>query len=151
MGNIRQRIGVRKRSKKKLFGLPLYDIAFGIDPETNQLRGRARGIIALGDTATGIIAFGQVARGGIAFGQVALGGVAFGLVAVGAVAGGAVAAGLLFSFAGYLAFSPLCAFGTVAVGIWSAFGAFSFGINAHGTVVAIGKCAGSIAGFHLFR
>ena len=44
--------GVRKRSEKKLFGLPLYDIAIGADPEKDEKRGRARGIIAIGDIAT---------------------------------------------------------------------------------------------------
>jgi hypothetical protein len=39
--------GVRKRSEATLFGLPLVSIAVEPDPENNELRGHARGIIAI--------------------------------------------------------------------------------------------------------
>ena len=43
--------GIRKRSEKALCGLPLVDIAIGSDPEKNDMRGHAHGIIAIGDIA----------------------------------------------------------------------------------------------------
>src|SRR5688572_15227365 len=70
--------GVRKRSEMKLFGLPLYDISLGPSADKNEVRGHARGIIAIGDIATGIIAFGGMARG-----VVACGGLAIGLISLG--------------------------------------------------------------------
>ena len=51
---------------------PLLSIALGPDPQTNEGRGFARGIIAIGD-----IAFGFVALGGISFGGITIGGVHF--------------------------------------------------------------------------
>ena len=53
--------GIRKRSATMLWGLPLYDIAMGPDPEKGELRGHARGIIAVGDFATGVLAIGGMA------------------------------------------------------------------------------------------
>ncbi len=50
--------GIRKTSSIKIFGLPLYDIAMGPDPERGTMRGHARGIIAIGDTARGVFAIG---------------------------------------------------------------------------------------------
>ncbi len=85
--------GIRKRSKATLFGLPLLDIAMGPDPATGEMRGHARGIIAIGDMATGGFAFGGLARGLIAFGGLALGGLAIGGCAVGAIALGGAAVG----------------------------------------------------------
>jgi hypothetical protein len=90
--------GVRKRSPVEVLGLPLYDIALGPDPERGQLRGHARGFIAIGDFATGVIAIGGLCRGvvalgGLAAGMVSLGGLSLGLLlGLGGVAlgGGAV-------------------------------------------------------------
>jgi hypothetical protein len=65
--------GVRKRSANTLWGLPLYDIAMGPDPDKGELRGHARGVIAIGDFAAGVIAIGGIARGVIAMGGLALG------------------------------------------------------------------------------
>ena len=103
------RRGVRKRSANYLLGLPLYDIAIGPDPEKNEVRGHARGIIAIGDIATGVVAMGGLARGFVAFGGlawgaftlggcsigllVAIGGLAVGLLALGGAAIGLVAVG----------------------------------------------------------
>lgn len=86
--------GKRYRSRATLFGLPVIDVALG--PKDGELRGRAKGIIAIGDIATGGIAIGGVARGVVAFGGVALGGFAWGGAAVGLVsaAGGAAIGGL---------------------------------------------------------
>ena len=98
--------GLRKRSSRTLFGLPLYDIAIGPDPDTGALRGHARGIIAIGDLATGVVALGGLVRGvvavgGVALGLLSLGGLSIGLLlaigggAIGTVAIGGGAAGLV--------------------------------------------------------
>lgn len=90
---------LRKRSSRLLWGLPLYDIALGPDLNQGELRGHARGIIAIGDVATGVLAIGGIARGIIAIGGLALGvllgigGVSSGLLAVGGVAVGGIAVG----------------------------------------------------------
>ena len=83
--------GKRYRSKATLFGWPVIDVAMG--PKNGELRGRAKGIIAIGDIATGGIAFGGLARGvvavgGAAFGAFSFGGFSFGLVT--ALGGGAI-------------------------------------------------------------
>jgi hypothetical protein len=91
--------GIRKRSARCFWGLPLYDIACGADPEKGEVRGHARGIVAIGDIATGVVAFGGIARGGVAIGGVALGLVSLGgcslglLLAIGGLAVGALAFG----------------------------------------------------------
>ena len=74
---------IRRQSRQNLFGIPLYDIAFGPDLEAGELRGHAKGIVAIGDVATGVLAFGGIATGGIA-----VGGLAFGLLSVGGCAVG---------------------------------------------------------------
>lgn len=91
--------GIRRRSPRALWGLPLYDIALGPDPATGEVRGYARGIVAIGDIASGILALGGVARGVIALGGVAVGvvlgvgGLSTGLVAIGGLAIGGIALG----------------------------------------------------------
>jgi hypothetical protein len=86
--------GKRYRSRATLWGLPVIDIALG--PKNGELRGRAKGIIAIGDIATGGIAIGGVARGIVAIGGVALGGFCFGGCSIGlfAALGGAAIGGL---------------------------------------------------------
>jgi hypothetical protein len=89
--------GRRYRSKATLFGLPVIDVAIG--PKDGELRGRAKGIIAIGDVATGGLAVGGITRGvvaigGMAFGLFAVGGLSVGLVsATGGLAVGGLAAG----------------------------------------------------------
>ena len=91
--------GIRKRSDRSYWGLPLYHIALGPDPEKGELRGHARGIIAIGDIATGGLAVGGIARGVVAFGGLALGlvlgfgGLSTGLLAIGGLAVGGIAIG----------------------------------------------------------
>jgi len=96
---------VRLQSKRKLLGLPLYDISIGPDLENGENRGYAKGILACGDVATGVFALGGIAQGGVAIGGLAcgllsLGGGAFGLlgamggVALGGFSFGGVAIGL---------------------------------------------------------
>jgi hypothetical protein len=85
--------GVRRRSAFELAGLPLYDIALGPDPEREQVRGHAKGILAIGDIATGLVALGGLARGGIAIGGLSIGLVSLGGLALGvllAAGGGAI-------------------------------------------------------------
>jgi hypothetical protein len=87
--------GIRKRSDRSFWGLPLYDIALGPDLEKGEIRGHAKGIIAIGDFATGVLAMGGVARGLIAFGGVALGlALGFGGLSTGLLAVGGLAVGL---------------------------------------------------------
>jgi hypothetical protein len=77
--------------------VPAIHIAFG--PKGDELRGKARGIIAIGDDAAGGIAIGGFARGIVAIGGAAIGVAAFGgaavglLTALGGFALGAMAAG----------------------------------------------------------
>lgn len=91
--------GVRKRSNRIYWGLPLYDIAMGPDPEKGEMRGHAKGIIAIGDIATGVLALGGIARGVIALGGLAaglllgIGGLSTGLLAFGGMAIGGIAIG----------------------------------------------------------
>lgn len=111
--------GVRKQSSIRILGLPLYQIATGPDWKAGEMRGHARGIIAIGDLATGVIAIGGLARGIFALGGLAVGLVAFGGAAIGgllAVGGGAV---------GFIALGG-GAFGYYAVG-GGAFGAHVLG------------------------
>ena len=95
---------VRSRAGFEIANLPFYDIAFGPDFERGEVRGHARGVIALGDIATGVLAIGGLARG-----VIAIGGLAVGLVTVGGLSIGALAA------TGGLAIGGL-AFGGGAVG-----------------------------------
>ena len=96
--------GKRYRSRATLFGWPVVDVAIG--PKDGQFRGRAKGIIAIGDVATGAVAIGGIARGivavgGFAIGAFSLGGGAVGLItatgggAVGGMAAGGGALGIL--------------------------------------------------------
>lgn len=90
--------GVRRRSTSTFAGLPLYDLAWGPDPERGEIRGHAKGIIAIGDFATGVLALGGVARGiiaigGLAIGGLSLGGLSVGFGAIGGFAIGGVALG----------------------------------------------------------
>ena len=96
--------GKRYNSKATLFGWPVVSVAFG--PKDGQMRGHAKGIIAIGDIATGGIAVGGISRGvvavgGLALGLFSLGGATVGLVtatggmAVGGMASGGGALGLL--------------------------------------------------------
>ena len=119
--------GTRRRASWNLLGMPFYDIAIGPDPDKKEIRGRAKGFIAIGDRALGVIAIGNFARGGIAIGWAALGLVSIGGIAVGPL----VAVGVL-AFGG-LAFGGVAA-GPVAVGA-DATGIYACGIVARGEAV----------------
>jgi len=115
---------VRWRSSATLLDHPLVSIAFGPDPANGEIRGHARGIIAVGDIATGVIALGGLARGAIAIGGVAIGGLVLGGAALG-----------LLTYAG-LALGYI-AIGGLAVG-YAAIGGLAIGHYAMGGA-AVGK------------
>ena len=110
---------VRRRSSYEFLGLPLYDIAVGPDLAHGQIRGHARGVLAIGDLATGIIAIGGFARGIVAIGGLAFGVVALGGLAVGALAFGGAAIGLVALGGGAVG---VVAMGGGAVGYYAAGG-----------------------------
>lgn len=89
-------LGRRYRSKARLFGLPLIDIAFG--PSHDEKYGKPRGIIAIGDVPTGLLAIGGTARGLVAIGGAAFGGLTLGGFSVGLIsaAGGMAVGSLVF-------------------------------------------------------
>jgi predicted Ser/Thr protein kinase len=91
------------RSRRVLFGLPLYHIVRGYNPATGVIP-VARGIFAIGQVAKGFFAIG-----GRAHGVIAIGGFSTGIVTLGGITFG------LFSLGG-LAVGLLCAVGGMAVG-----------------------------------
>jgi hypothetical protein len=118
---------VRYRSAAEFGGLPLVAIAAGPDLAKGELRGHARGILAIGDIATGVVALGGLARGLVAFGGLAVGVVTFGGASVGALAAvGGLAVGSI-------------AFGGGAIG-WNAIG---------GAAVGTYACGGGAFGDHV--
>ena len=119
--------GIRKRAAWGIGDIPFYDIALGADPERGELRGHARGVIAIGDLATGFLALGGLARGVIALGGLAAGLVSFGGLSIGLLSaiGGLAIGGLALGGA---------AVGGAAVG-GGAFGHYACGGAAHGTYV----------------
>ena len=85
---------MRYKSSSMWLEMPVVAIAVGPDAASNEVRGHARGIIAIGDIATGVVAMGGLARGvvalgGLAIGGIALGGAAFGLLGLGGLRSGA--------------------------------------------------------------
>jgi hypothetical protein len=119
-----QRSPIRWSSSAKFLEYPLVAIAVGPDPAANEVRGHARGVIAIGDMATGFVAIAGIARGGIAIGGLAIGGIAFGGCAIGVLGFGGLA----------LAYF---AFGGLAIG-YAAVGGLAIGVYAMGGV-AFGK------------
>ncbi len=117
--------GVDRRSKRTIFGLPLWHVATGVDPSTGRHR-TARGIIAIGDRAQGVVALGGVAMGVFAFGGASIGLVSWGGLAVGLFAVGGCGVALIAAFAG-MAIAPV-ALGGMAVG-WYTFGGQGFGVH----------------------
>lgn len=125
-----------KKSKKTLFGLPLYHInlcgirMFG--GFRGGFAGKAEGILAIGGTAKGIVAIGLIARGILSLGIVSLGIFSLGAISVGVAALGALAAGV-------------AAGGNVAVGIFAcgnlAVGIYAMGNAAIGNKIALGNYA----------
>ncbi len=119
--------GIRFRSSFTFADLPLVAVAAGPDLERGELRGHAKGIIAVGDIATGVIAMGGLARGVVAIGGLAIGGVSLGGLSLGVVAAvGGLAIGSV-AFGGG-------AIGGVAIGGGAA-GYYACGGGAAGTYV----------------
>jgi len=120
-------IGIRWRARWSIANMPLYEIALGSDPGRRQLRGHARGIIAIGDVASGVLAIGGYARGIVAIGGLAAGIVSFGGLSVGLLGaiGGLAIGGLSLGGA---------AVGGIAVG-GSSLGYYACGAASSGTYV----------------
>jgi hypothetical protein len=116
--------GKRYRSKATLFGWPVVDVAVG--PSGNELRGHAKGIIAIGDVATG-----GIALGGVTIGIVSAGGVAVGMFSIGGCSVGVLTALGGFAVSLGIATGGFAA-GTIAVGGFAAGfiaqGAVGFGV-----------------------
>jgi hypothetical protein len=130
-GGFGSQFGKRYQSSARLFGLPVIDVALG--PFGQERRGRARGIIAIGDSA-----YGWLAIGGLARGIVAVGGIAIGVFPVGGLAAGLLTAvgGLAASLgisSGGFSLGAL-SFGGLALG-WVAQGGLAAGIYARGGLV----------------
>lgn len=118
--------GVRYKSEFTFGDLPLVCVAMGPDPAKGEIRGHARGIIAIGDIATGALAIGGLARG-----LVALGGLAVGVVTLGGASLGA-----------------LVAVGGLAIGSFALGGAALGGAAIGGGAVGYYACGGAVAGEH---
>jgi hypothetical protein len=87
------------RSRRWLFGMPLYHIVRGINPATG-VAPVARGIVAIGPVARGWFALGGRAHGVIAIGGMAMGVVTFGGISLGLISAGGLAVGLLCAVGG---------------------------------------------------
>jgi hypothetical protein len=120
-------IGIRRRASLSIGALPLYEIALGSDPGRRQMRGHARGIIAIGDVAYGVVAIGGYARG-----IVAIGGLAAGIVSIGGLSVGL-----------------LSAFGGLAIGGFALGGAALGGVAVGGSAAGYYACGPASAGVHL--
>jgi len=111
--------GLRWKSAASFLEYPVIAVAVGPDPANNEMRGHARGIIAIGDIATGVIALGAIARGIVALGGLALGGLAIGGTGIGILGFGGLALG-------YVAMGGLAigyaAVGGLAIGYYAAGG-----------------------------
>jgi hypothetical protein len=115
-------IGIRRRASLSIGALPLYEIA-----GRRQMRGHARGIIAIGDVAYGVVAIGGYARG-----IVAIGGLAAGIVSIGGLSVGL-----------------LSAFGGLAIGGFALGGAALGGVAVGGSAAGYYACGPASAGVHL--
>jgi hypothetical protein len=119
--------GIRRRASRGIGELPFYDIAIGPDPARGELRGHAKGVVAIGDIATGVLAIGGLSRGVVALGGLAAGLLSFGGLSIGLLgAMGGLAIGGLALGGGAL--------GGVAVGGGAA-GYYACGGGAAGTYV----------------
>ncbi|MCM2332723.1 MAG: hypothetical protein NDI82_02110, partial [Anaeromyxobacteraceae bacterium] len=121
---------VRRRATWTILGLPAWDVALGPAPEAGEVRGHARGFVAVGDVATGVLALGGIARGVLALGGVSVGLVTWGGLSLGLLLGmgGAAVGGAAFGGG---------ALGGVAVG-GGAVGWYALGGGAAGAHVVSG-------------
>lgn len=112
-----------RKSKKTVFGMPLYHIG-----------ANAHGFFAVGFKAKGVISIGLMSRGIVSLGLLSLGIISIGLLSLGLISAGTLSLGLLA--VGSVALG-LFAAGAVSVGIVS-FGALSVGCFSSGAL-AVGK------------
>lgn len=119
-------IGIRRKASVTIGRMPLYEISLGSDPGRRQLRGHARGIIAIGDVASGVLAIGGYARGVVAIGGLAAGIVSFGGLSVGL----------------------LSAFGGLAIGGFALGGAAVGGVAVGGSAAGYYACGAASAGMY---
>ena len=122
----------RRRSRVRIFGLPLWEIAFNLIRRKGNLQyaprnAQARAVIAIGDSAVGFVAIGGFARGVIACGHFAVGLVAggsgaFGVFGIGLMSFGVFACGALS--AGFLSLGAITA-GFASVG-WLTIARYAF-------------------------
>jgi hypothetical protein len=118
--------GRRFTSRATIFGWPVVHVALGPWPENGELKGKARGLIAIGDSA-----YGGIALGGFAVGGVALGGASIGVCALG---GGAVGA--------------LTAMGGGAIGGFAVGGGAAGGIASGGGALGVVAQGGGAIGWY---
>lgn len=125
-----------RKSRRTLFGLPLYHIHFEGRSDVGGVRigfrGKAEGIIAIGARAKGVLAIGFLAKGILAFGLASLGIFSVGMASVGLLALGCAAAGLA---AGGNLCVGILTFGNLAVGL------YAIGNVAVGNKIALGNYA----------
>lgn len=144
--SFREKLHFERKSKKTIFGLPLYHINVGAGFY------RAKGIVSVGMISTGIISLGLVSIGLLAFGILAMGLIAFGSIALGGISLGGISVGILA--VGGVAIGVF-AIGGLAIGMYSlggcaiasqiAFGGYAQGYIAVGDV-AVGEHAWEING-----
>jgi hypothetical protein len=113
-------VPIRYQSEATFLEMPVISIAAGPDPANHEVRGHARGVIAIGDIATGVFALGGVARGVVALGGVAIGGIALGGLGLGLLSFGGLALGY---FAAGGAAIGYAAAGGLAIGYYATGGA----------------------------
>ncbi len=131
--------GIRYRSERKLWGLPLVEIAMGPCAAQGERWGKPCAIIAIGDFPIGVVAIGGISLGCFSIGGLAAGVFAMGGLAAGAITSGGLSIGLLLALGGLaiggIAFGGLAmggiAIGGVAIG-WAAIGGFAGGYYANG-------------------
>lgn len=118
-------LNYERKSKRTLFGLPLWHINIGFGR-------KAKGIIAVGFCANGIVSVGLLSAGVISFGVLSIGILALGAFALALLSAGAISAGIV-------SFGAI-SFGVISVGAL-AIGHFSIGALALGKYFALGDQA----------
>lgn len=117
-------------SKKKIFGVPLVHINFGLGLY------KAKGIIAIGNISIGLISIGLLSLGLLTLGTLALGVLSLGCISLGIISLGAIAFGILSIGAVSVG---LFSIGALSVGKYIAFGDHAYGDIAIGKTYAKGN------------
>jgi hypothetical protein len=117
----------RYRSEAVLFGWPILSIAFGPDPDKGEMKGLARGVIAIGDAA-----IGGIAIGGASLGVISVGGMSVGLCSIGGCSIGVLAA-----------------IGGAAIGMGASVGGATIGsLASGGAAIGIAAQGGGAVGYY---